>query len=148
MSVQEHKALVQHVADLWNAGDLAALDACFTADYANRDPNNPGVTDLAGYKRWAAAARAAFPDLQITIEALIAEGDRVAKYWSFVATHQGAFAGAAPTGKRVTWSGITLYRFVGGKAAECIWRTDALGLLQQLGVVSVPTAPVAVGAAR
>jgi steroid delta-isomerase-like uncharacterized protein len=146
--VQENKALVRHIAELWNAGDLAALDAHFTADYANRDPNNPEVTDLAGYKRWAAAARAAFPDLQITIEDLIGEGDRVAKYWSFVATHRGEFAGAAPTGKRVTWSGITLYRIVGGKAAECIWRTDALGLMLQLGAVSLATAPGAVGAPR
>ena len=148
MSVQENKALVRHIAELWNAGDLAALDACFTADYANRDPNNPEVTDLAGYKRWAAAARAAFPDLQITIEDLIGEGDRVAKYWSFVATHRGDFAGAAPTSKRITWSGVTLYRIVGGKAAECIWRTDALGLMLQLGAVALATAPVAVGAAR
>ncbi len=148
MSVQENKALVRHIAELWNAGDLAALDACFTADYANRDPNNPEVTDLAGYKRWAAAAPAAVPHLQVTIEDMIGEGDRVAKYWSFVATHRGEFAGAAPTGKRVTWSGVTIYRIVGGKAAECIWRTDALGLMLQLGAVSLATAPVAVGAAR
>jgi steroid delta-isomerase-like uncharacterized protein len=148
MSLQENKALVRHVADLWNAGDLAALDANFTPDYVNRDPNNPEVTDFAGYKRWATAARAAFPDMQITIEDLIAEGDRVAKYWSFVATHRGEYAGAAPTGKLVTWSGVTIYRIVGGKAAECIWRTDALGLLQQLGVVSLLAAPEAVGAAR
>jgi steroid delta-isomerase-like uncharacterized protein len=148
MSLQENKALVRHIADLWNAGDLAALDAHFTPDYVNRDPNNPEATDFASYKRWAAAARAAFPDMQITIEDLIAEGDRVAKYWSFVATHQGEYAGAAPTGKLVTWSGVTIYRIVGGKAAECIWRTDALGLLQQLGVVSLLAAPEAVGAAR
>jgi steroid delta-isomerase-like uncharacterized protein len=148
MSMEQNKALVQRVVDLWNAGDLAALDACLAADYANRDPNNPDVTDLASYKAWAAAARAAFPDLRVTVEDLIGEGDRVAKYWSFAATHRGEFLGAAPTGRRITWSGITIYRLAGGRVAECIWRTDALGLLQQLGVVALPTAPVATAAAR
>ena len=65
-----------------------------------------------------------------------------------MATHRGEFAGVAPTGKRVTWSGVTIYRIVGGKAAECIWRTDALGLMLQLGAVALATAPVAVGAVR
>jgi predicted ester cyclase len=138
MGTESAKALVRQVVDDWNRGDLDALDEHLDPAYVNRDPNNPEVTDLPSYKRWAAAARAAFPDLRVTIDDLIAEGDRVAKLWSFEATHRGEFLGIAPTGQRVTWSGITIYRVTGDKVAECIWRTDALGLLQQLGAIPAP----------
>jgi steroid delta-isomerase-like uncharacterized protein len=148
MSVEEHKALVQRLVDLWNTGDLAGFDACLAADYANRDPHNPETTDRASYTRWAATLRAAFPDLRVTAESMIGEGDRVAKAWTCTGTHRGEYLGVAPTGRRTTWRGVTLYRFAGGKVAECIWYADALGLLQQLGVTSLPAAPAAVGAAR
>jgi predicted ester cyclase len=138
MGTESAKALVRQVVDDWNRGDLDALDEHLDPAYVNRDPNNPEVTDLPSYKRWAAAARAAFPDLRVTIDDLIAEGDRVAKLWSFEATHRGEFLGIAPTGRPVTWSGITIYRVTGDKVAECIWRTDALGLLQQLGAIPTP----------
>src|SRR5918995_7335593 len=75
MSTESVKALVRQVVDDWNKADLDALDEHLDpATYVNRDPNNPEVTDFAGYKRWAAAARAAFPDLHVTIDDLIAEG--------------------------------------------------------------------------
>jgi predicted ester cyclase len=136
MSTESAKALVRQVVDDWNKADLDALDEHLDpATYVNRDPNNPEVTDFAGYKRWAAASRTAFPDLHVTIDDLIAEGDKVAKLWSFEATHEGEFLGMAPTGKHITWSGITIYRVSGDRVVECIWRTDALGLLQQLGAI-------------
>jgi predicted ester cyclase len=131
MSTESATALVRQVVDDWNKADLDALDEHLDpATYVNRDPNNPEVTDFASYKRWAAAARAAFPDLHVTIDDLIAEGDKVAKLWSFEATHEGEFLGIAPTGKRTT------YRVSGDRVVECIWRTDALGLLQQLGAIT------------
>ena len=138
MSTESAKALVRQVVDDWHRGDLDALDEHLDPAYVNRDPSNPEVTDLASYKRWVAAARAAFPDMRITIDDLIAEDDRVAKLWSFEATHQGEFAGIPPTGQRIAWTGITIYRIQGDRVAECIWRTDALGLLQQLGAIPVP----------
>jgi hypothetical protein len=79
--------------DDWNRGDLDALDEHLDPEYVHRDPNNPDVTDRTSYKRWAAAARAAFPDLTVTIDDLIAEDDRVAKLWSFAATHKGEYMG-------------------------------------------------------
>ena len=148
MSVQANKALVQRLVDLWNTGDLAGFDDCLAADYANRDPHNPETTDRASYTRWAAALCAAFPDLRVTAEDLIGEDDRVAKAWSCTGTHRGEYLGVAPTGRRLTWHGVTLYRLADGKVAECIWHADALGLLQQLGVTALPSAPAAVGAAR
>ena len=146
MDTELTKGVVRQVVDDWNRGDLDALDEHLDPEYVHRDPNNPDVTDRTSYKRWAAAARTAFPDLTVTINDLIAEDDRVAKLWSLTATHKGEYLGIAPTGRRVTWSGITIYRVRAGKVVECIWRTDALGLLQQLGVISMTTEPP-VGAA-
>ena len=138
MSTEAHKALVRQVVEDWHRKDLAALDEHLDRGYVNRDPSNPDVRDLESYKRWAAAAWEAFPDMRIAIEDLIADGDRVAKVWSFEATHTGDFAGIAPTGRRVTWSGITVYRLAGDKVVECSWQTDTLGLLQQLGAIPAP----------
>jgi steroid delta-isomerase-like uncharacterized protein len=135
MSTESAKALVRQVVEDWHHADLDALDAHFHAGYVNRDPANPNVTDLDSYKHWAASAWAAFPDMRITIQDLIAEDDRVAKIWSLEATHQGEFAGIAPTGQRITWSGITIYRIRDDRVAECVWQTDALGLLSQLGAI-------------
>jgi predicted ester cyclase len=132
------KALVRQVVEDWHRADLGALDEHLDAAYVNQDPSNPGVTDLESYKRWAAAAWAAFPDMRITIEDLIEEGDKVAKVWSLEATHRGEFLGIAPTDQRIAWSGITIYRVEGGKVTECSWQTDALGLMQQLGAIPVP----------
>jgi steroid delta-isomerase-like uncharacterized protein len=138
MNTETAKTLVRQVVEDWHRGDVDALDEHLAPGYVNRDPNNPDVTDLASYKRWVTAALSAFPDLRITIEDLIAEGDRVAKLWSFEGTHRGEFLGIPPSGQRTTWSGITIYRIEGDKVAECVWRTDALGLLQQLGAIAVP----------
>ena len=99
MSTEAAKALVREVVEDWHRKDQAALDEHLDPAYVNRDPSNPDVTDLESYKRWAGAAWEAFPDMRITIEDLIAEGERVAKVWSLEATHR-AFAGIAPTGRR------------------------------------------------
>jgi len=86
-------------------------------------------------KQSIAALRAAFPDFQLTIEDLIAEGDKVVLHWTARGTHKGEFMGIAPTGKQATVTGLSISRFAGGRIVELreIW--DRLGLLQQLGVV-------------
>lgn len=78
---------------------------------------------------------AAFPDLQLTTEDMVAEGDKVAIRNTWRGTHQGAFQGLPPTGKHVAFTGTDIFRFVGGKIAEQWADLDALGLMQQLGVI-------------
>ncbi len=77
-----------------------------------------------------------FPDLRYTVDDWIAEGDKVAYRWTARGTHQGEYMGIAPTGKTVTATGITIDRIADGKIAEHISSWDALGMLQQLGVLS------------
>jgi predicted ester cyclase len=79
--------------------------------------------------------RAAFPDLHQTIEEQIAEGDKVAYRWTARGTHLGELMGIAPTGNRVMFTGISIAHLAEGKIEE-IWENyDALGMMQQLGVI-------------
>jgi len=68
----------------------------------------------------------------VTVEDVIAEGDKVVTRWTIRGTHRGEFMGQPPTGKQVTWSGINITRLVAGKAVEDWVEQDTLGLMQQL----------------
>lgn len=139
MSTEELKAIVRRdVEEFWNARNLAKVDEFFAPIYVNHEPNAPQVRDLAAFKQYAAALFAAFPDLHVTIEDMVAEGDQVAKRYSITGTHRGEWLGLPPTGKPATITGITIYRIADGKIVECWWSYDALGMLQQLGVIPVP----------
>ena len=79
------------------------------------------------------AIRSAFPDLHVTIEDQIAEGDKVVTRVTFRGTHQGEFSGIAPTGKRVEYSGIAIDRIANGKVVEMWHISNMAGLLLQIG---------------
>jgi predicted ester cyclase len=79
--------------------------------------------------------RTAFPDMRLTIEDIVAEGETVMARWSCRGTHKGDLSGIAPTGKPFTISGVTIVRLANGKMVEGWVNWDALGLMQQLGVV-------------
>ena len=142
MTVEENKAIVRRVfEEVWNTGNLALIDELYAADYVrhNAPPDRPGGP--AGEKQHRALFRAAFPDLHITADDMVAEGDRVAVRYTWRGTHQGAELGIAPTGKQVTMSGIAIHRIVAGKIAELWVVGDELGLMQQLGVIPPATQP-------
>lgn len=75
------------------------------------------------------------PDFHVTMEDVIAEGDKVAGRWTAHGTHEDELVGIPPTGKEATWTGMTIYRLAGGEIVEAWWSRDMLGLLIQLGVV-------------
>jgi len=79
--------------------------------------------------------RSAFPDSELKVEEEIAEGDKVVIRWSFSGTHQGILLHFPPTGKRVKWTGITIYRIADGKIMEEKGEEDFLGFLRQIGSV-------------
>jgi steroid delta-isomerase-like uncharacterized protein len=87
---------------------------------------------IEGFKNYATFLRGAFPDLEVTDEDMVAEGDRVAMRWSFVGTHEGVFWGIPPTGKRVTMTGFDIFRVRDGKIQELWVESDYLTLMQQL----------------
>jgi steroid delta-isomerase-like uncharacterized protein len=135
MSLQANKDLVQRVVDLVNAGELDQARELYTPDYVNHDPGAPEVADRDALMQLFAVWGAGFPDAHTTVDDMVAEGDQVAKRWTYRGTHTGEFMGIPATGKQVTMPAVTIYRVSGGKVAECWWNYDRLGALQQLGVI-------------
>ncbi len=122
--------------ELWNKGNLSLADELFDPNYAHHDPSTPDVgRGPEGEKKRVALYRTAFPDLRLTIEDVIAEGQTVMARWSCRGTHKGDLSGIAPTGKQITILGVSIARFTNGKMVEGWVNWDALGLMQQLGVV-------------
>ena len=95
-------------------------------------------TDIEGYRQFAAAFYAAFPDLTHTIEEQVAEGDVVVSRFTVRGTHQGEFQGLPPTGKQIAIAAVAFDRIAGGKIVERWGQFDALGLMQQLGAIPEP----------
>ena len=91
---------------------------------------------MEGAKQFAADFRQAFPDLQTTIEDMVAEGDKVVIRFSARGTHQGETEDLGPpTGNSFEVTGVTIKRFSDGKIVEDWTNFDALGMMQQLGLV-------------
>ncbi len=134
---EHNKAIVRRLfAELWNNGNLSVADEIFAPNYAHHDSSTPDFgLGPDSEKRRLALYRGAFPDLHLTVEDVIAEGETVMTRWSCRGTHKGELNGIAPTGKQITISGVTVARLSNGKMAEGYVNWDALGLMQQLGVV-------------
>ncbi|MFQ5973153.1 MAG: ester cyclase [Alphaproteobacteria bacterium] len=79
-----------------------------------------------------------FPDLELSIEFMVAEGDMVALRWTAMGTHNGEFRGISATGRRINVTGIAVYRVSGGRIVELWSQPDALGLLRQIGAIPEP----------
>jgi predicted ester cyclase len=116
-----------------NRGELEAIDSWLSPDY--RNPLNPGPgSGAAGYKRSVAETRAAFPDVEVTFDYMVAEGDLVAYQTTWRGTHSGLWRGIAPTGKAVQWRATAFRRIVAGKVVEGWGTYDWLAVLEQLRV--------------
>jgi steroid delta-isomerase-like uncharacterized protein len=141
MSTEQNKTLVRRYwEEVWNNGNLAAVNQLIATDFDGHPlPGEPDVgRGPAGQKQLVGMYRTAFPDLRMTIEDLTAEGDRVAVRWTARGTQTGEMMGIPATGKPTTVTGMVLNRLADGKIAEGWGNFDALGMLQQLGVIPTP----------
>ena len=138
MSAQENKAIARTFCEeTWGKGNLAAVDRFTSSDFKVDYPILPAPLDREGFKSWVADTHTGFPDLQFTITDAIAEEDKVVITWTAQGTHQGEIKqlNLPPTGKSVSWTGVIIYRIIAGKVVEERGEEDALGLLQQLGLI-------------
>ncbi len=129
---QENKDL----AHRWNLifeGDFGVAHDIVGEDCVFHDGPPGLLPGPDGVKEWAIMIRNGFPDIHVTEEEFIAEGDRVACRFVAQATHGGEFMGVPATGKQVRVSGIDIMRIAGGKIVEHWGTVDTLGLMQQLG---------------
>lgn len=115
-----------------NRGDTRLLTELVAADHI-RHAGDGDLYGTEGVRIDLAEWRAGFPDLQIKIEDLAAEGDRVASRFVLQGTHTGPFLGLPPTGQGVTATGVAIDRVASGRLAECWVILDSLGLLRQIG---------------
>jgi steroid delta-isomerase-like uncharacterized protein len=115
-------------------GNMSLLDDVLLPDAVDHDPVPGQRPGREGIKAAFAEAREAFPDFQMTVEDMIAEGDKVACRLTVRMTHRGPFLGIPATGKNVSLPVIDVLRFVDGRLAERWGVVDNLALLTQLGV--------------
>ena len=138
MSAEDNKALARRfVEEFWDQKNLAAADELIAANHVDHTPGSPpglppGPT---GFKQFGSVYFTAFPDLRITIDDQVAEGDMVVTRWTSHGTNTGSLFGMPATNKSATITGITISRIVDGKAVETWTNFDNLGMLQQLGVI-------------
>ena len=138
MSTEENKAIVRRYFE-GAYRDEAVADELIAPDYVGRFPPNPDVRGREAIKQFNRETRTAFPDLQLALDELIAEGDRVVVRWTMRGTHLGELRGGiAPTGKAFTVTGTTTNRVAEGRVAEAWGNVDLLGLMLQLGLVTPP----------
>ncbi len=132
-----NKALARRlVEEAFNQGRLDVTEELVASDYVGHDPSLPEeVRGPAGVKEVIAGYRAAFPDIQVTIEDQIAEGDLVVTRWRATGTHQGELMGMPATGKQATVTGITIDLIADGRIVESWDNWDTLGMMQQLGAI-------------
>jgi len=138
MSAEQNKSIVRRwVEEGWNKRNTALIDQLFTPNFYQHETGPESVNSSETLKPFVAGYLSAFPDLQFTIEDLVAEGDKVV--WRFKATgnNSGPFMGGPVTGKSIAVTGTITFRLENSRMAEAWLNLDVLGLLQQVGIIPV-----------
>ena len=129
-SIEENKSLVRRFIHAVEGGDFAVFDEIVSPDYNDHLPgNSPGRENL---KQYFAGARSAFPDLELPIIYMVAEGDKVAVLAGLRGTHKGSYGGFEATGKRIDGTAFQLYRIENGQLAEHWEILDYLTIIRPL----------------
>jgi len=139
MTTEKNKdVILKLVKEYWNEGRVDVLDEVFVPDFLDHHAA-PGLKPgREGLKQFVSMFRTSFSDISTTVNDLIAEGDKVAWNWTMRGTHSGEFMGVPATGKKITFSGITIDKFIDGQIGERWSQADFAGLMQQLGGMNNP----------
>ena len=129
---------MRYADEVWNGQDLDAVDGIFSAGHVYHDPLLPDLpTGPDGVRQRRGIYLAAIPDGRVTLNRILADGQLVAADWSYTGTNSGEIMGMPPTGRTGSITGSHFFRFEGERIAETWTYPDNLGLLQQLGLVTV-----------
>lgn len=138
MAQQANIAAQTAFAEAVVTGDLDALDEIVAPNSVDHDPAPRQVQGPEGYKAMFSDLRAAFPDLHVEMEHLVATDDELAFAYVITGTHLGPLMGQPPTGKKVSYRGMQISRFDSdGKLVERWGSSDELGMQRQLGLAEV-----------
>jgi steroid delta-isomerase-like uncharacterized protein len=135
MGLDDAKAIVQSWVGAFNRQDLDAAYDLLAADYVRHDANLPDVVGPEAEIQFIRGALTGFPDLQFSVQQLVAENNVVVARLKGRGTHRGEFLGVPPTGRQVSLVSMESFRVADGMLVEQWVVMDVLGLLQQLGAV-------------
>jgi steroid delta-isomerase-like uncharacterized protein len=141
MSTKENKAIERRWFEAFDKGKAAVMavtDELVSDDFIFHSASGEDIIGLKAYKKYAGDVYSAFPDVHLTIDDMVAEGDKVTVRFTVTGTHKGKFMGAPPTNKKIKMWSIQIDRIAGGKFAEGWERYDTLGFMQQIGLIPKP----------
>jgi len=134
MSTEKNKAIVRRVIEeIVNQGNLELADEVLAGDYVYHFPTHD-IKGPDGFKEFIGMMRAAFPDLHVTIEDFIAEGDKVVGLFTMRGTFKGELMGIPPTGRQLTFPEAVIIRFENGKEVEATAYANMISFNEQLGI--------------
>lgn len=132
----DHSTTMRRAYALISAGDIDGFGDLMTDDFVEHEDMGDAAAGKAGVLDFFRGLRAAFPDLRMDVEDIVAEGDKAVARFRATGTHQGDFMGIPPTGRSIDIQGIDIMRFDGaGLVCEHWGVTDTMAMMQQLGVV-------------
>lgn len=134
MELEKNKAIARRFSQVWGKGELDIIDELASPELSVYYPIYPqAIRGSESFKQHLTKFRTAFGDGNIQIVEEIAEGDKVVLRCIFSYTHQAEYRGIPASGKRITWTGIIIYRIIDDKVVEESGEEDSLGALRQLG---------------
>ena len=142
MSTEQNKALARRIMEeVINQGNASLADELFAPDFVEHEELPPGIpSGIEAVKTLFTMFRGAFPDFQVKVDDLIAEGDKVVVRSTWSGTHKGEFMGIPASGKRVSFGVYDTIRMADGKVVEHWGQMDNMGLMQQIGAIPAPGA--------
>ena len=135
-SIQNNKTISRQFFEQFEKANISQIQSLWSNNYKLHFPGKTSPLNIEESKQLLKSYNTAFPDLKITNEYQVAEGDYVVNRLSFRGTHKGEFQGIPATNKKITVTGTAVHRIVNNKIEEEWAEFDALGLMQQLGVVT------------
>ena len=121
--------------EVLNKGNMQAVDELIAPNFVEHNPFPGQAPGVEGLKQAMAALRQAFPDLHVTVDEMLSDGDKVVIRTTMKGTHKGNFMNIPATGKQMSVEGIDILRISNGRAVEHWGVTDNLTMMQQLGLV-------------
>jgi steroid delta-isomerase-like uncharacterized protein len=138
MSKEANLAILGKFAEAVTTGNYDLFKEVVSTQNVDHDPAPGQVQGPDGYRMLFSGMRAAFPDMGVALETMVADEDSIAFAYTLTGTQNGPFMGVAPTGKKIKIRGMQISKFKDGKMVERWGSSDELGILHQLGVAVLP----------
>ncbi len=131
---EQVKTLGERVLAIWNEGNLQLVDEIFSSDCIRHDCGLPeDVKGLDGMKQYFESMRSAFPDINISVDDIIYQDDKIVWWWTLAGTNSGALQGLPPTNNEMQLTGVSIAKVADGKMIEVWDYYNQASMFQQLG---------------